>query len=157
MEINLLEKPFGEIDVTNKDEVRDFIARVEQSALQSAEQVDFNPLVKHHFSKDVYARELFIPAGTLIVGKIHKHENFNILSQGEMSVLSVDGMQRVTAPFSVVSSPGVKRMAFAHTDCVWTTIHGTDEKDLEKIEELFIAKTYDDVIEKKENLCLGGR
>ena len=156
MELDFL-KPFGEIDFTNKDEVRAFIARVEQSAMQSTEKVDFEHLVKHHFSKDVYARELFIPAGTLIIGKIHKHENFNILSKGEMSVLSVDGLQKVSAPFSVVSSPGVKRMAFAHTDCVWTTVHGTAETDIDKIEEQFIAKTYDDVIEKKENLCLGGQ
>ena len=109
-------KPFGEIDVTNKEEVRSFIAKIEEAAIQSENQVDFNQHVKHHFSKDVYARELFIPAGTLIIGKIHKHENFNILSKGEMSVLSVDGLQKVEAPFSVVSSPGVKRMAYAHTD-----------------------------------------
>jgi hypothetical protein len=147
------------LDVTDKVAVRNFIAATETAAhlKPQEEKVNFDDKVKHHFSKSVYARELHIPAGTLIIGKIHKHENFNILSQGEMLVLSVDGAKHVEAPFSTVSSAGVKRLAFAITDCVWTTIHGTDETDLEKIEEQFIAKTYNDVIEKKEILCLGGQ
>lgn len=100
--------------------------------------------VKHHFSQGVYARELFIPAGTLLTGKIHKFQQLNILSAGEISVMTEDGMKRVSAPFAVVSPPGTKRIAYAHTDCVWTTIHGTDETDLEKIETHFIAESEAD-------------
>ena len=59
-----------------------------------------------------------------------------------------------------LSPPGTKRIAFAHTDCTWTTIHGTHETDLEKIENHFIAETdaeYSAFLEQtKENaLCLG--
>jgi hypothetical protein len=97
--------------------------------------------VTHYFSKGVYARALFIPKGTVLTGKIHKYAQLNILSQGEISVLTEDGIKRVKAPFHVVSPPGTKRIAYAHEDCVWTTIHGTDETDLEKIEEQFIAQT----------------
>lgn len=97
--------------------------------------------VKHHFSQGVYARELFIPKGTLLTGKIHKYAQLNILSQGELSVLTEDGIVRVKAPFTVVSPPGTKRIAFAHEDSVWTTIHGTDETDLDKIEAHYIAET----------------
>jgi len=103
------------------------------------EQPQLNLKVVNYFSYGVYARELHIPAGTLLTGEIHKFENFNILSQGEISVLTEDGMKRVNAPFSVVSPPGTKRIAFAHTDCIWTTIHGTFEKDVDKIKEMFIA------------------
>jgi len=97
--------------------------------------------VKHHFSQGVYAREITIPAGTLLTGKIHKFEQLNILSAGEISVLTEDGIKRVSAPFTVVSPPGTKRIAYAHTECVWTTIHGTTETDLEKIESHFIAQS----------------
>ena len=97
--------------------------------------------VKHHFSQGVYARELFIPKGTLLTGKIHKYAQLNILSQGELSVLTEDGIVRVRAPFTVVSPPGTKRIAFAHEDSVWTTIHGTNETDLDKIEAHCIAET----------------
>ena len=153
---------FKDVSGMSKPELRDFIHEVEKRLMQETDNVTEIP-VTHHFSKDVYAREIKIPAGTLLVGKIHKHQNLNILSQGEMTVLSVDGLVRVKAPYTVVSTPGVKRLAYAHTDCVWTTIHGTDETDVDKIEEKFIAKTYEEVIgdpqiidiKQEEKPCLG--
>jgi hypothetical protein len=42
----------------------------------------------------------------------------------------------------MVSEPGTKRAVYAETDVVWTTIHPTEETDLEKIEEEVIAKTF---------------
>lgn len=103
--------------------------------------------VEHHFSPGVYARELHIPKGTVLTGKIHKYAQLNILSAGEMSVLTEDGVKRVGAPFTVVSPPGTKRIAYAHTDCVWTTIHGTDETDIDKIEDHFIAQDETEYLE----------
>lgn len=133
-----------------KSQVQSFISNIEETV--KAVNLDnpgseIQPPVTHHFSKGVYAREIFIPKGSFIVGKIHKFENLNILSRGDISILSIDGVIRAKAPYTVVSSPGVKRVAYAHEDCVWTTIHGTEEKDVEKIEEIFIAKSYEDVPE----------
>lgn len=110
--------------------------------------------VKHHFSQGVYARELFIPAGTLLTGQIHKYEQLNILSQGEMSVLTEEGMKRVKAPFTVVSPPGTKRIAYTHSDCTWTTIHGTDLREVKDIEAKFIAQSEQEYLEFKESLLL---
>src|SRR5882757_2287742 len=90
--------------------------------------------IKHYFSPGIYAREITIPADTLLTGRIHKYEQLNILSGGEISVLTDDGMKRVAAPFTVVSPPGTKRIAYAHTDCTWTTILATEETDPEAIE-----------------------
>ena len=110
--------------------------------------------VKHYFSQGVYAREITIPAGTVLTGKIHKYEQLNILSKGDISVLTEDGVKRVQAPFTVVSPPGTKRIAYAHEECVWTTIHGTEERDLEKIEVQFIAQTETEYLEFVEMLKL---
>lgn len=97
--------------------------------------------VTHHFSLDVYAREMFIPKGTVLTGKIHKFENLNIMSKGELSILMEDGsVKRVKAPFTVVSPPGTRRVAYAHEDTIWTTIHGTPLTDLEEIESKFVAQ-----------------
>lgn len=116
--------------------------------------------VTHHFSEGVYARELFIPKDTILTGKIHKFSQLNILSQGEISVLTEDGVKRVKAPFHIVSPPGTKRIAYAHEDCVWTTIHGTYEKDVDKIEEHFIAQSEAEYLQFRALLledksCLG--
>lgn len=117
--------------------------------------------VRHYFSPGVYAREITIPAGTALTGEIHKYAQLNILSKGEMSVLTHEGVRRVTAPFTIVSPPGTKRAAIAHTECVWTTIHGTDETDLAKIEAHFIARdeqeylSFCKVLEVEDTKCLG--
>ncbi len=99
--------------------------------------------LQHSFIDGVYVRTIHIPAGTVIVGKIHKHSHANILSQGEVSVFTEGGgLERLKGPLTMVSEAGTKRAVYAHTDTVWTTIHKTDETDLDKIERYVIADTY---------------
>lgn len=131
------------------------IERLEAAMRATGECIDLH--VVHHFSKGVYARELHIPAGTTLTGKVHKFTNLNILSKGEISVSTESGIERVSAPYTVVSPPGTKRVAFAHTDCIWTTIHGTDETDLEKIEAEFVTDSHKSYLEFCENLKLEGK
>ena len=93
--------------------------------------------------KYIYSRTIFIPAGTRIVGKIHKHAHHNTLSYGRALVFTeYDGMQVLTGPLSMVSEAGTKRGVYAETDVVWTTIHLVSSMDLDKIEDELIAKTY---------------
>lgn len=108
--------------------------------------------IRHYFSPGVYAREITIPADTLLTGRVHKYEQLNILSGGEISVLTQDGMKRVKAPFTVVSPPGTKRIAYAHTECTWTTILATEETDPEKIEAQFTVATEQEFIEFTQSL-----
>jgi len=123
--------------------IQQLIFEAEKNMIASDNQIEIPQT--DHFSKGVYAREIRVPKGAFVVGKIHKFENLNILSQGEMTVFSIEGIKRVKAPVTVVSPAGVKRLAFAHEDCVWTTIHGTKERNVEKIEKKFIAKSYNEV------------
>lgn len=117
---------------------------------------------ERHFSAGgVYAREITIPAGAVLTGKIHKYAQINVLSKGELTVTTEEGPRRVRAPFTIVSPPGTKRAAIAHEECVWTTFHGTDETDLAKIEAHFIAQdeqeylTFCKVLEVEKPKCLG--
>ena len=96
--------------------------------------------VTHHFAKSVYGRELFIPKGTILTGKIHKFSQLNVLVSGDISVLTEHGVKRVQPPFVIVSPAGTKRIAYAHEDTIWLTVHGTDETDVDKIEQEFIAQ-----------------
>jgi len=118
------------------------LERLEDAIRAHLPQVELN--VVHYFSKGLYARELHIPKGTVLTGHIHKTQNLNIMSAGDMTVLTEDGPIRVQAPFTIISPPGTKRAAYAHEDTVWTTIHPTDETDLTKIEEAFIVKTFEE-------------
>jgi hypothetical protein len=98
----------------------------------------------HYFAQGTYAREIFIPKGTLLTGKIHKTEHLNIISKGDISVMTEHGPMRVQAPFTMVSPPGTKRIGYAHEDTVWTTIHGTEETDVGKLEDQLIATDYEE-------------
>ena len=112
--------------------------------------------VNHYFSHGVYARELLIPANTILTGEIHKFENLNILVKGSIKVSVGDAIKTIHAPFIVVSPPGTKRIAHTITDCVWITIHGTHERDVDKIKNLFIADSEKDWLEfsKQDDLQL---
>lgn len=99
--------------------------------------------VEHDFIPGVYARTIFIPAGHVLTGRIHKHPNLNIMSQGDLSVLTEDGVVRVQAPFRIVSPAGTKRVALAHADTVWTTICRTDETDTEKLCDALTVCTFE--------------
>ena len=99
----------------------------------------------HKFAPGVYVREIFIPKGTCIVGKIHKHDHPNFLMSGEVLVITeYQGREHLKAPLSIISKAGTKRIVLALEDTVWITVHATNETDLEKIEEVVIAKSYED-------------
>lgn len=127
-------------------------AKVEllEGEMRKCEQISIP--VRHHFSPGVYAREITIPAGTLLTGRVHKFSQLNILSGGTISVLTQHGMQQVEAPFTIVSPPGTKRVAYAHTDCTWTTILATEEKDPDVIEAQFTVATEQEFLEFKQQL-----
>lgn len=99
--------------------------------------------LKHTFMNGVYVRELFIPKGTLLVGKIHKQECVNIVSKGDISVATESGTARVKAGYSVVSPAGIQKIGYAHEDTVFINIFRTDETDPEKVEDVIAWDSYE--------------
>ena len=103
--------------------------------------------LKHYFSDGIYVREITIPAGMIIVGKIHKHRHPNFLLKGKVMVITEQkGEEIIEGPCFMMSEGGTKRALYAVTDLVWTTIHHnpTNTQDLNKIEDIVIAKNYDE-------------
>jgi len=99
----------------------------------------------HKFAEGVYVREIFIPKGYVLTGKIHKHSHPNFLMKGEVIVVTEQGGQEhLKAPLSIISQPGTKRAIMALEDTVWITVHVTNETDLEKIEDYVIAKSFEE-------------
>lgn len=98
--------------------------------------------VTHRFSRGVYARELFIPQGTVLTGRIHKYSQINILLRGDISVLTEDGVKRLQAPAVFESPAGCKRAGYAHEDTVWITICGTGTTDPDVLEDELTTRSY---------------
>lgn len=103
-----------------------------QKAVGQFPQIQLETL--HHFADGMYCRELFRPAGTAIVGKVHKREHFYIVLSGEVTVVGDGFRERITAPRILISKPGTKRAVYAHVDSICITIHRTDLHDIEEIE-----------------------
>jgi hypothetical protein len=98
----------------------------------------------HCFAPGAYARSILIPKGTLLVGKIHRHAHLNMLMHGTVSLATEEGPAVLQSPKVMVSKAGTKRVVFAHTDVIWTTVHLTEQTDLARIEDEIIVKTYED-------------
>ncbi len=131
------------------------IARAKIVALQQAcqglpdeERIDPDDApLKHWLAPGIYAREIHLAAGTLVVGRVHRHRHFNILSQGRITCYTEFGLQTLEAPASFISEPGTKRVVYTHEDAIWTTIHPNpkDETDIEKLEDMFTAINYEEL------------
>jgi quercetin dioxygenase-like cupin family protein len=99
----------------------------------------------HHFAPEVYGREMLLPAGKVIIGKIHRHAHLNVITQGRAVVATEFGRKEVKAGDVFVSEPGTKRAVMAIEDTKWITIHPNqaNTQDLAKIEEYVIAPDYE--------------
>ena len=109
----------------------------------------------HHFSDPhpvfgcaMYGRELALPAGAIIVGKIHKYPVLNVLLKGQLVVVSETGRKHLTAPATYMSEPGVRRVGYVVEDCVWLNVLMTDkvgEEHLDEIADFHTAESYADI------------
>ena len=125
--------------------MHDLVARVQIFRLEDAIRLlpKFEPVVVHSFAPGVYAREIHIPAGVVLTGKIHRTEHLNILSAGKVEVYNNGETKTMQAPFTFVSPVGTKRALFAVENTVWTTIHATDETDIDVLEAELIVESFE--------------
>jgi hypothetical protein len=99
----------------------------------------------HRFAEGIYVREIRIPAGTVLTGKLHKHQHPNVLLHGEVLVVTEHGgREHLVAPLVMMSPPGTKRAVLALADTVWITIHANPDntQDLAVLEDQIIAPDY---------------
>jgi len=100
--------------------------------------------VQHHFAPHVYMREIFMPAGTFVIGKMHKTEHFNIITQGIVRLINPDdSISEVQAGDVFLSKAGVKKVLYIVEDTRWVTVHPTDTQDTKALEEELIISEED--------------
>ena len=124
--------------------MRERVQRLE-TALECVPQVECP--VRHHFAPGVYVREMTVPAGTIATGAVHKTEHLTIVV-GHCWLTTDEGVKELVGWNVVKSAPGIKRAITTVTDTKVTTIHATDETDMDKLVEL--------LTESKASELLGG-
>ena len=95
----------------------------------------------HYFSPGIYAREMFIPAGTVLTGAIHKTEHL-VQFSGDITVLTDGGIKRLTGRNMFVSKPGAKRVGYAHADTWCTGYFATTKTDIAELEDDLVEDAH---------------
>jgi hypothetical protein len=101
--------------------------------------------ITHYHAPGLYGREMWMPAGCLITGKIHKTEHICVLSKGKVTVANGGDSVTYEAPATIISKVGAKRAIYAHEESVWTNFHATELDDPEEIEADIIAESFAEV------------
>lgn len=114
--------------------------RIEQltQELLKAPQVDVK--TSHALSGGIYARTMYVPAGTLLTGATHKKDHINVFI-GDFSVSSIEGLFRYTGHHVIECKAGIRRAILAHVDGVWTTLVRTDLTEINDIEDESVVES----------------
>lgn len=102
--------------------------------------LDLEAHTTHHFCRGQYARELRIPAGYTVVGKMHATDNFFQIVSGRVAVTTAKGLRIVEGPLLTVTRPGDKRIAHALTDTIMFNFHtrADDVEDVKALETRYV-------------------
>jgi mannose-6-phosphate isomerase-like protein (cupin superfamily) len=113
---------------------RDAIDRL-QEAISKLPQA--RVLTEHRFADGMYLREYTQFPDMLVVSKIHKRENFFIVTRGRAWVAQNDALIEIKAGDIMVTKPGTKRAVLTKLEEVTiVTVHRVGrERNLEVIEK----------------------
>jgi len=135
--------------LANNEVSREQIDRL-QSEMVKMPQAELK--TEHFFSGGMYCRKLSRPAGTVIVGKVHKQDHLFICAAGEIVAWTESGMKKLMPGDIIESKAGTKRVTLALTDAIGITVHKTDHKDLDDIEEELIEPDPTALFDSSNNL-----
>lgn len=131
------------VSVISTNERREKLSELESAMLQK-DQVEIP--VNHRFSGGIYARELTIPKGTLLTGRIHKFDHFDIMLSGDITVSTDSGeVKRLTGLNIMEGKAGKKRAGYAHEDTHWITFHSAEERDPQEMYEFLTCESFEEL------------
>ena len=100
--------------------------------------------IRHFFMDGVYVREMTMYKDTIVVGAIHKHLHMCFLLTGKITVVNEEETVDHIAPCFIVSTPGIKRVLYAHEDSIWYNTHKnpSNTEEVEELEKDIVAISY---------------
>jgi len=116
-----------------------------EDALLQMPQIEIE--TKHYIADGAYVREIIIPKGATVTGAVHLTETIDILVSGDITIVYDDVRKRLTGHGVYISKPGVKKVAYAHEDTVWMTVHAVDnikDKTMDEIEKDLWVNSYNE-------------
>ena len=91
--------------------------------------------------------------GIAVIGAIHKHLHMCFLLEGHLTVANEDGVVEHKAPCYIESTPGVKRILYAHEDSLWYNTHKnpSNTKNIKQLEKEIVSLNYNEYEEYINN------
>ena len=99
-----------------------------------------NVVIRHHFSDGMYAREMVMPPGSIVVGALHKTKHLFSVVSGECEASSTTERETIKAPYLGETIPGTQRVIYSETGCTWITYHPTHLTDIDEIEAALVEQ-----------------
>lgn len=99
---------------------------------------------QHVFHDGMYARGLLIPAGTAVIGRLHKQARICIIAQGSCVFQDEIQKQEVSAPWFGAFQKGSKTAVYALTDTYWIAILRTELTDSKTAFDELTCATYNE-------------
>lgn len=125
----------------------------------AVEQPQVAIVTRHYFAPGIFAREIVVPAGTVITGAEHKTDYLAVLSQGVVEVWQEEGGPRriLRAPMTIVSKVGARRMGIVREEMIWTDFfpNPDEDRDVDRIMDRLV--NWPDVaqpLNRRELPCL---
>ena len=109
--------------------------------------------IKHYFMDGVYVREMTMRKDSAVMGAIHKHLHMCFLLKGHVTVANEEETVDHIAPCFIISTPGIKRVLYAHEDSIWYKTHKnpTNTTDVDQLEKEIVAISYEEYEEYIKN------
>jgi hypothetical protein len=100
--------------------------------------------IRHHFigqndARGIYAKELRIPAGMMLVSHEHAYDHLSILASGFISLTVDQETRAVYGPCAIRIEKGRAHTVRAITEAVWFCIHPTEETEADRIDDVIVA------------------
>jgi hypothetical protein len=138
----------GQLQVRGKIDRLETSMRQEIAAGKMEKTIDDcaenNDQADHYFGHNVYARGLWIPAGTIVIGKLHREDRICIIAAGDCTFVNEWEKKRVKAPFVGEFKAGSKTAVFAHEDTYWIACHGTELTDPDEMVKELVSPDHED-------------
>ena len=122
------------------------------NSMMGLPQPDFK--FRHYFSPGIYAREITIPAGVVLIGAKHRVQNMAILTKGTLQLVTDTGTVIVKAGDPPINCrAGRENAAMALEEAVWTNFfpNPTDETDIDKLVEALAFIKADEIVGRPMN------
>jgi quercetin dioxygenase-like cupin family protein len=116
-----------------------------QEVIDSGEAVQEVGEVTHYHTGELYGRRLAVPAGTIIVTRVHITTHITMILKGRMSFVDQNEVKtEAEAGDMWITHPGTQRAIYCHEDSIIANVHAGDYSQFDDpVEEI----TFDTMAE----------